>query len=225
MEPTIEDERAGRPNGFDIVQGTTTTGLRTSQHTRVGEVVVPRIEPQQVWIALDPEIAEVIRGIAREQRNLQTDVENIRKETFEVRVLVKTQESRLNRVFQRIGDVIEDQWILRAEINELKKLQEAAGSQDQRPVSQQMPIKSEAASPEPFVVTVSGTESGIESLYASKEEEKPRQGNQSTHGSKREVIGQPEITDQTLVTPGEAWIRNWNGQRRYRLGTEEVLER
>ena len=82
------------------------------------------------------------------------------------------------------------------------------------------------SSPEPFIVTVSRD---IESLYAAEEEGPLRPENTHQRGRDREtVMRRSDADDQRsnpVVTPGEAWIRNRNGQRRLGLGTAEVLER
>ena len=87
---------------------------------------------------------------------------------------MKTHKARLNQVFKRIGDVIDDQWALCTGMDELKQLQGAVGDRNQVTEPIQTPIKSEPVSPdinrgqqtspEPFIVTVSD----IDSLYVSE---------------------------------------------------------
>jgi hypothetical protein len=221
-----------------MVQEAATTAVvpRVGQHGSDGENpgVVTWEEPQRAQVTLDPEIADTIRQITQEQRGLrtemtheqrglQTEIEGSRRETFELRVLVKTHEARLGRVFQCIGDVIEDQWSLRAGFDELRKeLRDASGAQGQGSTPARTPIKSELVSlhisvkqegsPEPFIVTVSD----IESLYAS-ERDKPLGGPPGPSRERRQ--------QETMGMPGEEWIRNRNGQHRFGLGTAEALER
>ena len=156
---------------------------------------------------------------------------------------MKTHESRLNHVFQRVGNIIEDQWSLQAGIDEIKELQRTMGTCERVP---QTPIKEELVSPviglkrepkhplsearreispEPFIVMVSW---GIESLYAWEGEEPIRP--EHTHVQPRDqetATRRLDIDRQSdvVVTPGEAWIRNRNRPQRFRLGTEEALER
>ena len=52
--------------------------------------MTPREEVQHAQVALDPEITEAIQQMAREQRELRTEVEGSRRETLEVRTMVKT---------------------------------------------------------------------------------------------------------------------------------------
>jgi hypothetical protein len=224
-------------NNVDAVQDAATTTISgPSQHEDGGgdPAVITRDEAQRVQVTLDPEIAETIRRMAHEQRGLRTEIESSRRETFEVRVLVKTHESRLNRVFQRIGDVIEDQWSLHAGFDELKKeLRDAAGTRGQVATPTSTPIKSEPVSPhisgrqegspEPFIVTVSG----VESLYASEEDEPlgDPPGPTRDRGNTAERTNRGNEQQETMGTPGEEWIRNRNGQHRFGLGTAEALER
>jgi len=190
-----------------------------------------RLQPQQLRVTLDPEIAETIRRMAQEQRQLRTEVEGSRRETFEVRVLVKTHESRLNRVFQRIGNIVDDQWVVRAGIDELsKQLQEAMGDQGQAATPNRTPIKSEpvslnigsrqAVSPEPFVVTVTNNES---LSYASEEDVVLEHGTPPDQGQERG--GSANHSDGVARTLGEDWIQNRDGRQRFGLGTDEALER
>ena len=62
--------------------------------------VAPREEVQCVQITLDPEITETIQRMAREQWELRAEVEGSRHKTLEIRAMVKTHESRLDRVFK-----------------------------------------------------------------------------------------------------------------------------
>ena len=221
-----------------MVQEAATTAVapRMSQHGSDGENpgVVTREEPQRAQVTLDPEIADTIRQMAREQRGMRTEIESSRRETFELRVLVKTHEARLGRVFQRIGDVIEDQWSLRAGFDELRKeMRDAAGARGQGSTPARTPIKSEPVSPhisakqegspEPFIVTISD----IESLYASERDE-PLGDPSGPSRERRDVTGRPNRSNEqqeTMGTPGEEWIRNRSGQHRFGLGTAEALER
>ena len=233
VELTIEGEEnrgLGDPN---VVQETITNTPGLAERTNASEnaVAVRKNEPQQVQVTLDPEIVETIRRMAREQQSIRTEIESSRREMFEIRVLAKTHESQLNRVFQRVGDIIEDQWGLRAGIDELKTLWGAAGAQGRGSSPVETPIKSEPVSPdlaiqpevspEPFVVTVSD----IESLYAT--DEKPIAQGTPEGQERRDTAEQPVLVEQQEVpiTPGEAWIRNRDGQRRRGLGTEEILQR
>ena len=134
-------------------------------------------------------------------------------------------------MFQRVGDIIEDQWGLRAGIDELKTPRGAVGARGQGSSPVKTPIESEPVSPdpavqpevspEPFVVTVSD----IESLYATNEEP-VAQGTPESQ-EQRGTMEQPVVVEQqeAPITPGEAWIQNRNGQRWRGLGTEEVLQR
>jgi hypothetical protein len=136
-------------------------------------------------------------------------------------------------MFQRIGDIIEDQRGLRAGIDELKTLQEAAGVRGQEPRPEETPIKFETVSPnlsagqdtspEPFIVTVSD----IESLYATNEEPAAQVVQPDRNWDQDDASGPPRAISQqqeTPVTPGEAWICNRNGRCRYGSGTDEALE-
>jgi len=224
--PTTEAEENEVPTRPDVVPETTTITPRMNE-----EEDLRMVQPQRLQATLDPEIAETIRRMAQEQRQLRTEVEGSRRETFEVRVLVKTNESRLNRVFQRIGDVIDDQWVVRAGIDELsKKLQGAAGVQGQAATPNQTPIKPEPvslnvssrreASPEPFIVTVTDAES---LSYASEED--VRIEHRTPPDQSREQGGSAGHADGAARTPGEEWVQNRDGRRRFGLGTDEALER
>ena len=235
-------------NGGTVQEAATAAVMpRENQHGSDGENpgVATREEPQRAQVTLGPEIADMIRQMAQEQRGLRTEItreqrglraeiEGSRRETFELRVLVKTHEARLGRVFQRIGDVIEDQWSLRAGFDELRKeLRDAAGVRGQGSTPTRTPIKSEPVSPhisakqegspEPFIVTVSD----IESLYASERGE-PLGDLSGPSRERRGVTERPNRSNEqreTMGTPGEEWIRNRNGQHRFGLGTAEALER
>ena len=61
---------------------------------------------------------------------------------------MKTHEARLNQVFKRIGDVIDDQWALCAGMDELKQLQGAVEDRNRVTELIQTPIKSEPVSPD-----------------------------------------------------------------------------
>jgi len=224
--PGTEAERNDGLDQPDVTQGTMTTAPRTGRDENL-----ERLQPQQLRVTLDPEIAETIRRMAQEQRQLRTEVEGSRRETFEVRVLVKTHESRLNRVFQRIGNIVDDQWVVRAGIDELsKQLQEAMGDQGQAATPNRTPIKSEpvslnigsrqAVSPEPFVVTVTNNES---LSYASEEDVVLEHGTPPDQGQERG--GSANHSDGVARTLGEDWIQNRDGRQRFGLGTDEALER
>ena len=216
-----------------------------SENTSITEtpVIAERnaTESQSVRVALDREIVETIRGIAREQRNLRTELtqgqrnlrtelaqeqRNVRREiqlarqdTAEIQTMVKTHESRLGLLFKRIGDVIDDQWAVREGMDDLRKTYEAR-------VPARNPIK-----PEPISTNNSGNRnstpepiarprSDIESLYASEE------NNQEV--VPENAIERPNAEAQQQdrrETPGEAWIRTRNQPQRFGLGTEEALER
>ena len=233
VEPMSGGEESRGLDDPNLVRGTITNAPGLAEHTDTSEnaVAVRQNELQRVQVTLDPEIAETIRRMAREQQSIRTEIESSRRETFEIRVLVKTHESRLNRMFQRVGDIIEDQWGLRAGIDELKTLRGAVGARGQGSNPVETPIKSEpvspdlavqpVVSPEPFVVTVSD----IESLYAT--DEKPVARGTPESQERRGTVEQPVVVErrEVPITPGEAWIQNRNGQRRRGLGTEEVLQR
>ena len=169
-------------------------------------------ETQCVPVALDPEITGMIRRIAQDQRQLRTEVEAARRETFEVRVLVKTHKAWLNQVFKHIGDVINNQWALRAGMDELKQLQGAAGGRNRVTEPIQTPIKSEPVSPEInggqrtslelFIVMVSD----IESLYASEGNGCVGQGQGQEHLEEQPSANAGQRQEVT-ETPGEAWIQ------------------
>ena len=185
--PAIKEEE--EPNGLDTEHKAMAVASRTNQHVseRESPGPAPRVDVQRGQVTLDPEITGMIRQIAQEQRQLRMEVVGARRETFEVRVLVKTHEARLNQVFKHIGDVIDDQWVLRAGMEELKKLRETAGGWDQADEPTRPPIKSEPlspdlnagqqVSPEPFIVTISD----IESLYASKRDDRAGQDQGREH--------------------------------------------
>jgi len=196
----------------------------------------PREEVPCVQVTLDPEITETIRQMAREQRELRAGIEGSRRETLEIRAMVKTHESRLDRVFKRVGDIIDDQWALCAGIDELKELQKAARARGQAPARASIPIEVKPTSPgvgverrrspEPVAVTMD-----IESLYATEENGKvgqqdPSEKSQVGGNSAERSNGgsQQRVTTRTL---GEEWIQNREGseQQRFGLGTEEALER
>ena len=225
VEKTDEPEKADEPCLPP------TSSERENANTRMAE----RTEPQQTFVRLDPEITGMIERIAREQQNLrqgqltlQQEQQDLRREmrqeaaggreeTYGVRVLVKTNESRLDRVFQRISEVMEDQWGLRAKVEELGEamtMRPSAGSNQTPNKSESrtshLPRQMGSPRPESLVPAVTND---IESLYAS-EEEKPKQESEPNGVP-------PEETDRrgAVWTPGEAWI-----QHRFGLGTEEALE-
>ena len=217
----------------DVVQGTILNMPGFTERTNASEnmVAVRQNEPRWVQVTLDPEIAETIRRMAREQQSIRTEVESLRRETFEIRALVKTHESRLSQVFQRVGDIIEGQWGLRSGIDELKTLRGAVGARGQGSSLVETPIKSEPVSPdlaiqpevspEPFPVMVSD----IESLYAT--DEKPVVQGTPGGQERRDTVEKPVLVEQqeALVTPGGAWIRDRDGLHRRGLETEEILQR
>ena len=227
--PAIKEEE--EPNGLNTEREAMAIASRTNQHVsgRESPDPAPRVDVQRGQVTLDPEITGMIRQIAQEQRQLRTEVVGARRETFEVRVLVKTHEARLNQVFKRIGDVIDDQWVMRAGIDELKGLRATTGDRDQAVEPTRTPIKSEPvspdlnagqqASPEPFIVTVSG----IESLYASERDDRAGQ-NQGQERLGEHPSAEDNQRQEVTETPGEAWVRN-REERRFGLGTEEALER
>ena len=59
-------------------------GITQRANSRENRGPVPREETQRVPVALDPEITGMIRRIAQDQRQLRTEVEGARRETFEV---------------------------------------------------------------------------------------------------------------------------------------------
>ena len=181
-------------------------------------------EPQRVQIVLDPEISETIRRMAQEQRDIRKEIEGSREDTYSLRVLVKTHESRLGLVFKRIGDVIDDQWALRAGMDELRE--EVRATVIQRRTRESTPTNG-TVKPEP-TPSDNGRRSDplpesavaprwdIESLYAS-EGERGAAMNQE----------QPRTEDpqqNPSETPGETWIRNRSQPQRFGLGTEEAVE-
>ena len=269
IRPTSDPEGSTQPNivreNPAIIPETSERGVHGNSQPIVRE------EPQRVQFTLDPEIAEIIRRMAQEQRDLRTEVEGTRRElktevdgarrelkaevegarkdTFEVRVLVKTHESRLNRVFQRVGNIIDDQWSLRAGIDELKDMYKTNETRERVSQASHTSIKSEPVSPvitpkreplpgslltrmsqetspKPFVSAVSR---GIESLYASEEEGPSRPGPIHEQRRSRETTTERSGVDDrqpnAVATPGEAWIRNRAENRQFGLGTDEVLER
>ena len=117
-------EEEEEPNGLNTECEAMTAALGTDHHVnrRESPGPAPRVEAQRAQVTLDPESTGVIQQIAQDQGQLRMEVVNARHETFEVRVLVKTHEARLNQVFKRIGDVLDDQWVLRAGMDELKRL-------------------------------------------------------------------------------------------------------
>ena len=64
-------------------------GITQRANGRENSGPVLREETQRVPVALDPEITGMIRWIAQDQRQLQTEVEGAGRETFKMRVLVK----------------------------------------------------------------------------------------------------------------------------------------
>lgn len=222
VEPKIEDETIDGLHEHDIGEG---------------RGAAPREEVQRVQITLDPEITETIRQMAREQRELRAGIEDSRRETGEIRAMVKTHEFRLDRVFKRVGDIIDDQWTLCAGIDELKELQRAAKVQEKIPARARTPIKTEPVSPtlgmgrtsspapEPVAATMD-----IESLYASDENDGT--GRQHLLERDRMIGGSAERSNvegqqqNAMGTPGEEWIRNRQEDRqRFGLATDEALER
>ena len=82
-----------------------------------------RDQPQRIQVALGPTVTGMIQWIASEQEILRVGIKNAHKETFEVQVMLKTRKSRLDRVFQRVGNIVDGQWLLKAGIDELKRTQ------------------------------------------------------------------------------------------------------
>ena len=139
----------------------------------------------------------------------------------------------MRQIFQRVGDIIDDQSGLRAGVEDLqtavKRLQEAAETQGQAGTPTRTSVKSEPVSTNigmglngslrPFLAS----RSGIESLYASEEDDNPGRGR-----GREDTEGQPNMDPgqdrEAVETPGEAWIRRRNGHR-FGLGTDEALER
>ena len=162
----------------------------------------------------------MIRQIAQEQRELRTEVRDMRQELFEVWVTVKTHDVRLDQVFKRVGDVIDDQWGLRATVEEIKTFQETAGARSRTQTSAQTPIR---AGPGPQNTNARSEGSprlrtspvtDIKSLYASEEGNHLEQGARGTWNRERDdLVRQPEVNNRagrhqdTVETPGEAWIR------------------
>ena len=242
-EDSLSELGTGTQSNQELGGSSTGSGNLATTETTVIERNVT--EPQDVRIALDREIVETIRGIAREQRSLRTeltreqrnlrgeiqgtqqDQRNLRSEilgarqdTANLQATAKTHESRLGLLFKRIGDVIDDQWAVREGMDELKRTYEAR-------VPARSPIKSEPSpmtnngdrssmsTPEPIAMP----RADIESLYASEDNREVVPEN---------AVGQPEVETQQRdqrETPGEAWIRTRNQPQRFGLGTEEALER
>ena len=144
----------------------------------------------------------MIRQIAQEQRELWTEVQDMHQELFEVWVTVKTHDVRLDQVFKCVGDIIDDQWGLRATVEEIKKFQETAGAWSQTQTSAQTPIR---AGPGPQNTNVRSEGSprlhtspvtDIESLYALEEGNHLEQGAQGTQNWERDdLIRQPEVNN------------------------------
>jgi len=70
--------------------------------------------------------------------------------------------------------------------------------------------------------------SDIELLYATEGEVPVAQGAQPSYGQEQpgdtpEQSGMTGQQQEALITPGEAWICNRDGQRRVGVGTEEAL--
>ena len=231
-----EGEPSRRDTGHEVTAVASRADLQMNRRKNP-DPPAPREEAQRAQVTLDPETAEMIRQIAQEQRELRTEVRDMRQELFEVRVTVKTHDIWLDQVFKRVGDVIDDQWGLRATVEEIKKFQETAGARSRTQTSAQTPIR---AGPGPQNTNARSEGSprlrtspvtDIESLYASEEGNHPEQGARGTWNRERDdLVRQPEVNNRagrhqdTVETPGEAWIRRRNGQR-FGLGTEEALER
>ena len=82
IEPVAD---ARRPIRRGAVQGTITTTPRIAgENVREDSRVITREEPQRAHLTLDPEITGVIRQMAQEQRNLRTQIEGSRQDTFEL---------------------------------------------------------------------------------------------------------------------------------------------
>ena len=179
----------------------------------------------------------MIWQIAQEQHELRTEVQDMHQELFEIWVTVKTHDIWLDQVFKHIGNVIDDQWGLRVTVEEIKKFQETAGARSQAQTPAQAPIRA-GSGPQNINARLEGSPrlrtslvTNIKSLYASEEGNHPEQGAQGTQNQERDdLVRQPEVNNQagrhqdTVETPGEAWIRQRNGQH-FGLGTEEALER
>jgi len=75
-----------------------------------------------------------------EMREVRGRIDGLYEETAGLRVLIKTHENRLGLVFKHMGNVIDDQWEVRAGMDELKC--QIRG----RTSSQSVPIKSELVS-------------------------------------------------------------------------------
>ena len=213
---TQGDQEPGRSSTLPENTRTAEPGPIAAQNITESE---DRGGTQHVQVMLDPEITETIRRMAQEQRRIRAEIQGCQQDTFDMSVLVKSQESRLGLVFKRIGDVIDDQWALREGMDELKQVWET-----RRPA--QEPIKSERTStnnsgnrgPPPRPIAMA--RSDIESLYASEENNREIVPGEPTEGP--DVEG-PQLDRRE--TPGEAWIRNRNQPHRFGLGTDEALER
>ncbi|KAF9780821.1 hypothetical protein BJ322DRAFT_1023539 [Thelephora terrestris] len=193
----------------------------TEQHTT---------RSQNARTALDREIVETIRGIAREQKNLRTElvqeqrnlrseiqsarqeqrdtrieIHGVRRDAAELQSTAKTHESRLGLLFKRIGDVIDDQWIVREGMDELKRTYEAR-------VPARSPIKAEPKSTnggnrDSNSAPIVRPRSDIESLYASEED------NQEV--VPEDAIRQPQAgnTRGGLGSDSEPATTVWTGNR------------
>ena len=226
--PMITEEE-GEPSKLETV----VASKPDRQATRRGNPDPAQEETQRVEITLDSEIVETIRQIAQEQRELRAEFRDTRQELFEIRVLVKTHESRLNRAFGLAGDVIDGQRALCAGIDELMKLQETTAARGQVSTPTQDPIESEPVSsnvdagpevpPERLVVTVPGAES----LYV-LENNRPERRVLVTQNQERGNLAErskANVRQQEAVEAlGEARI--WSKrENRLELKTDKALER
>ena len=217
------------PSGHDMKREATTVASRADEpmnrHESPG--LAPQEEIQRAQVMLDPETTGMIRQMAREQRELRTEVRDMRQELFEVRVMMKTHDVRLDQVLKRVGDVIDDKWGLRATVEEVKKLQETAEVRDRTRTPTQTPNIN--TGPERSPRLRASTVTDIESLYASEdnhlEQGAPEAQNQGRDGA----MQWPEVDDRVghhkdmMEAPGEVWIKHRNEQW-FGLGIEEALE-
>ena len=117
-----EGEPSRRDMGHEVMAVASRTDLQMNRRENPNPLA-PREEAQRAQVTLDPETAEMIQQIAQEQRELWTEVRDMRQELFEVRVTVKTHDIQLDQVFKCVGNVIDDQWGLCATVEEIKKFQ------------------------------------------------------------------------------------------------------
>ena len=191
MEPKIEPTTQEN-------QAPSERGNRREYPKPVPRLMIQKVEedPNSVHVMLDAETSKTIRRITDAQQLLQKEIEGSHEDTFSLRVLVKTQETRLGQLFKRMGDVMEDQWGLRMGFDEIKDEFRTAATEQQVPA----PVKDKLREPDPG--PAAAPRSNIESLYASENEQKREAVQQ---GTEQQSVKHAEPCG-TAKTPGEAWI-------------------